>query len=307
MQAASVKVQWHEAGVGVGTSADLVSQLHRILSIEDAQLDYGHAKLVIDRLIEPTVIVAPIMATLDRMAEDARRLAGPSPTPDMLFAALRRLIYEAGPWNEHRPFAYDHDDPLGQRIGNKLLSTYLRTRRGNCVSMPALFMILADRLGLDVALSKAPLHVFVRYRSESGRVLNIETTSGAHPAREEWFRRQMPMTDRAVASGLYMRSLSKREGVALLATTLLEHLMHQRRFDEALAVSAIILRHNPRDGYTMVKRGTVYGELIESEFTGKYRVPALIPAYLRPRYLTLAQRNRAAFQAAEALGWEPVE
>lgn len=305
MSAVLAKVEWDGEGVAGGTSADLVSELHRILSIENTELDYGHAKLALDRLIEPADSTAATMATLDRMAENARHLAGPSPTPDMLFAALRRLIYQDGPWNDRRPFAYDHADPLGQRIGNKLLSTYLATRRGNCVSMPALFLILADRLGLDVALSTAPLHVFVRYRSESGRVLNLETTSGAHPARDEWYRRHMPMTDRAIDGGLYMRSLSKREGVALLASTLLEHLMGQRRFGDALAVSDIILRHAPRDVYTMVKRGSVFGELIEAEFTGNYRVPALIPTLLRPRYLTLMHLNRAAFQAAEALGWDP--
>ncbi len=305
MSAVLAKIEWDGEGVAGGTSANLVSELHRILSIEDTELDYGYAKLALDRLIELADSTAATMATLDRMEQDARCLAEPSPTPDMLFAALRRLIYEAGPWNDHRSFAYDHDDPLGQRIGNKLLATYLATRRGNCVSMPALFLILADKLGLDVALSTAPLHVFVRYRSGSGQVLNLETTSGAHPARDEWYRRHMPMTDRAITSGLYMRRLPKREGVALLATTLLEHLMEQRRLDEALAVSEVILRHAPRDGYTMVKQGSVFGELIENEFTGKYRIPALIPAPLRPRYLRLIHRNRAAFQAAEALGWEP--
>lgn len=304
MSAVLAKVQWNGAGVASSTSADLVAALHGILSVEDARLDYSHAKLALDQLIEPADSTAATMAMLDRMEQDARRLAGPSSTPDMLFAALRRLIYEAGSWNDHRPFAYDHADPLGQRIGNKLLSTYLATRRGNCVSMPVLFLILADRLGLDVALSTAPLHVFVRYRSESGQVLNLETTSGAHPARDEWYRRHMPMTDQAIAGGLYMRSLSKREGVALLATTLLEHLMEQRRLDEALAVSRIILRHAPRDGYTMVKQGSVYAKMVEAEFTGKYRVPALIPALSRPRYLTLMHLNRAAFQAAEALGWD---
>ena len=95
--------------------------------------------------------------------------------------------------------------------------------------------------------------------------------------------------------------------MALLATTVLEYLIEQRRFAEALAVSEIILRHAPHDGYTMVKQGSVCGELIQAEFTRKYRAPALIPTPLRWRYLTLARKNRAAFQAAEALGWEPVE
>lgn len=54
--------------------------------------------------------------------------------------------------------------------------------------MPILFLILGDRLGLDMALASAPLHMFVRWRDSSGRTLSLETTSGAHPARDAWFR-----------------------------------------------------------------------------------------------------------------------
>lgn len=64
--------------------------------------------------------------------------------------------------------------------------------------MPMVFLILADWLGLDVTLATAPGHVFLRYRTESGRVINIEATSGGHPARDQRFRERMPMTDLAL-------------------------------------------------------------------------------------------------------------
>ena len=67
---------------------------------------------------------------------------------------------------------------------NKLISTYLATRRGNCVSMPILMLIIGERMGLDLALSTAPLHIFIRHR-EGGREVNLEATSGGHPARTE--------------------------------------------------------------------------------------------------------------------------
>ena len=306
MQAASIRVQWGQARTPASASANPVVVVRAVLSVGDAGLDYGRAKLAFNQLIGPSHAGANMTAQLDRMTDGARQLAGPLASPDARLAALRRLLYVAGSWNDHRPFAYDQDDPIGQRIGNKLLGTYLATRRGNCVSMPALFLILADKLGLDVALATAPLHVFMRYRSESGRVINIEAANGGHPSRDEWYREQMPMSDRAIESGLYLRSLSKREGVALMATTVLEHLIEQRQFGEALGVSEVILEHAPRDAYTMVKQGSVCAELIRVEFTDKYRTPALIPPQLRARYLTLMQRNRAMFEAAEALGWEPV-
>jgi hypothetical protein len=56
--------------------------------------------------------------------------------------ALKKYLYVAGPWNDNRPFQYDLDDPLGQNIRNKLLSSYLDSHKGNCVSMPSLFVVL---------------------------------------------------------------------------------------------------------------------------------------------------------------------
>lgn len=305
MQSVAVRVRWNSEHAT--QTRDPVEAVRAVLSTSDDELDYASAKVEFDSLIDPPHDTGNTLAVLGRMANEAERLAGSSPSPDARLGAVRRRLYVAGSWNDHRPFGYDHDDPLGQRIGGKLLSTYLATRRGNCVSMPALFLILADRLGLDVAFATAPLHAFVRYRSESGRIINIETTSGGHPSRDEWYREQMPMSDRAIESGLYLRTLSKREGVALLATTVLEHLIEQRRLTEALGVSEVILKHAPRDAYTMVKQGSICGALIQSEVRGRYPDPATVPPPLRTRFATLAARNRAMFEAAEALGWEPVE
>lgn len=306
MRAASVRVQWGQGRTAAPVLANPAAAVRAVLSVGDAALDYGRAKLAFDRLIDPTHVTAGTLVHLDHIVGAARHLAGPTASPDARLAVLRQLLYVSGPWNGDQPFAYDQADPLGQRIGNKLLATYIATRRGNCVSMPALFLILADRLELDVSLATAPLHVFVRYRSESGRVVNIEAANGGHPSRDEWYREQMPMSDRAIESGLYLRSLTKREGVALLATTVLEHLIEQRRYGEALSVSEVILEYAPQDAYTMVKQGSVCAELLRTEFTEKYRSPALIPHPLRARYLMLAQRNRSMFEAAEALGWEPI-
>ncbi|HLL58308.1 MAG TPA: hypothetical protein VK391_00255 [Allosphingosinicella sp.] len=112
-----------------------------VFAVPDDRIDYAQAKLALDKIVDPSLDVAATMAELDQMAEEARRLAGPSPTEGDLLAALRKLIYESGPWNGYRPFAYDHSDPYGDHISNKLLHAYLATRLGNCISMPVLFLI----------------------------------------------------------------------------------------------------------------------------------------------------------------------
>lgn len=276
-----------------------------VLSLPDDQLDYGRAKLAFDRIVDPSLNADATMAEIDRLARRASGLAGPHASPAAKLSALRRVIYESGDWNGRRPFAYDHADPLGRNVRNKLIPTYLASRRGNCVSMPILFLIVAERMGLNLALSTAPLHIFLRYAEESGREINLEATSGALPARTAWYRQNLPMTNRAIESGLYMRTLSRREAVALMASTVVDFLAGEGRFQDAIDVAEVILLHHPRDGYTLVKLGSAYGELMRAEFLERFPTPAAIPPALRGRYMVLAQGNQRAFQAAEALGWEP--
>jgi regulator of sirC expression with transglutaminase-like and TPR domain len=295
---------WHADAVGqtTGTPAAAVRE---VLSVPDGRLDYARAKLAFDRTIDPSLNVEATLAEVERLARSATAIAGPNATPEGKLSALRQVIYQSGAWNGNRPFSYDHADPLGQNVRNKLLSTYLATRRGNCVSMPVLMLLVGERMGLNLSLSTAPLHVFVRYTDPSGREINLEATSCGHPARTLWYRQNLPMTDRAIESGLYMRTLTRREAVAHMASTVVDFLIGERRFEEAADVAEVILRHYPRDGYTLVKLGTAYAELLRVEFLERFPTPALIPSALRPRYLMLAQRNRLIFQTAEALGWEP--
>jgi regulator of sirC expression with transglutaminase-like and TPR domain len=282
---------WH-ADVFAHVSTSPPDVTRRVLSPPDDRLDYANAKLALDHIVDPSINADATLAQIERLAAQATALAGPRATDAAKLAALRNVIYEGGAWNDNRPLSYDQTDPLGQNVRNKLISTYLATRRGNCVSMPMLFLLVGERMGLNLSLATAPLHVFVRYIDPLGREMNLEATSGGHPARTIWYRQQMPMADRAVESGLYLRTLTRREVVALMATIVVEFLISERRFQEAIEVGETILQHAPRDALTMVQVGTAYGQLMNTEFVERYPIPALIPPALRMRYAMLAQRNQ---------------
>lgn len=274
-----------------------------VLSAPDSELSYERAKLTFDRIIAPEMEDATVRAEIDQLASAATRIAAGGSDVDKLKAA-RQVIYEAGAWNANRPFVYDHDDPYGQDLRNKLLATYLDTRRGNCVSMPILQLIVAERLGLNVSLSTAPLHVFMRYTNPTnGRSIAIESTSGGHPARESEYFEQMGVTQRQVDSGIYLGVLTKRESIAVIASTVTEWLMSEGRYADAIAVADVLLEYYPTDVHAMLARGSAYGELLRTEFTSRYPNPQAIPPALRPRFRMLASQNAAAFLQAEAWGW----
>lgn len=128
-------------------------------------------------------------------------------------ATLRKFIYVSGPWNANSPFHYDFDDPEGHRLEGAVLSNYIATKKGQCVSMPLLFIFLAERLKLPVALARAPNHTFVMLKNDDDNWTNLETTSDGGPASFETIQRQAPMTEAAIGNGVYMRALDKRRRV----------------------------------------------------------------------------------------------
>lgn len=281
------------------------SVVRSALSLPESELNYEQAKLTFDRIIAPEIDERAVTNVIDRLAAEAAQIAANDSDIDKL-KAVREVIYDEGPWNGNQPFTYDHADPYGVDLNNKLLTTYLDTRKGNCVSMPILHLIVAERLGLNVSLSTAPLHVFVRYTNPTnGRSLAIEATSGGNPTREIWYHERMGVTDEQVENGIYLGVLTKRETIAVMGSTVTEWLMSQGRYQEAIEVADMLLEYYPKDIHAMLSRGSAYGELMRTEFIERFPTPAAIPPSLRPRYQMLAAQNAAAFQQAEAWGWTP--
>jgi regulator of sirC expression with transglutaminase-like and TPR domain len=274
--------------------------LQAILHKPDDQIDLARTKLTIDKMVDPTIDVDVSLRQIDAMVGAIKAM--PEFGADKL-EALRRYIYEAGPWNDNRPFQYDLDDPLGRQVKNKLLPTYLASRKGNCVSMPLLFIVLGQRLGLDVTAATAPTHILVKFKSAEYGWINLEATSGAKPARDAWIRQQMPMTDQALADGVYMQPLTKKETVAEMAVVIAENYFHQQEYEQSIAIADVVLHYYPKAVGTMILKGVAYGRIADARLAGNYPSPESVPERYRGYFAFLSENNRAWFAKAEALGW----
>ncbi len=268
------------------------------------EMDLARIKLTIDKMIDPAIDVDAGLKQIDSMAMQVRAMLRGVPSDNEKLHALRTYLYEKGSWNSYQPYGYDFDDPLGKSIRNKLLTQYLSSKKGNCVTMPLLFVMLGQRLGLDVTISTVPLHLFVKYTDRvSGTTFNLETTSGAHPARDAWIRQQNPMTDTAIVNGLYMQKLSKREVAAEMATLITTYLLQTAAYEKVIALSDVILKHYPNHVSSMLWKASACGRLVEKSFVRKYPTPDKIPAEEFGYFQYLEKQNRALFSKAEALGW----
>ncbi len=174
--------------------------------------------------------------------------------------------------------------------------------------MPFLFILLADRMGLDVTASTAPLHVFVKFTDDAtGTTFNVEATSGANPAKDSWYAKNLPMTDIALKNGVYMQSLTRQEAVVVMATVSVEHHLQKKQYNKAIEMAELLLPHYPKYAYLYTKIGTAYHGILKDNFYKRYPALKDIPKQERQVYQFLSEQNHLAFDKAEALGWRPKE
>ena len=281
------------------------SALFKIYIEDRKHGDFARTLLEIEKLIDPGIDVEANLAEINALTARLQSMIPPKATSREKLRALQTFIYEPGPWNEGREFSYDLDDPNGDIFETRLLSTYLRTRKGNCVTMPFLVIVLGQRIGLNVTAATAPLHILVKFTDDDGKTYNLEATSGARGARDAHYRNLFPITDRAIESGLYLDPLNREEMVGLATQTLVDHLLKEGRYEDAMPVSDIILHHYPAFGLGMVKKATAAYHILKRDFYDKYPDPKDVPRDRHDRVRELQAINTAEFDKAEALGWKP--
>ncbi|WP_037068327.1 transglutaminase family protein [Allorhizobium undicola] len=274
-----------------------------VVPLPDTHISFLETKLRIDNAIAPQDIDAA--REVKKIAQIVRSMAGEGATSAQKLTSLKKYLYESGQWNDFRPYEYDQSDPLGRTLRNQLLSTYLSTHRGNCVTMPLLMLFVGQEIGLKMTLAEAPSHILIKYTDDDGRTWNLEATSGGGFTRDVWYRQKLSMSDAAVANGVYLRALNHDEAVALISSTLLEYKMEQKAYEEAITIADDLLRLHPRFVFALVMKGSAYAALLHRETAGRYTQMDQISKPDRIKFDTWYRQNEEAFAKAEAFGWTP--
>ncbi len=118
------------------------------------------------------------------------------------------------------PFQYDFEDVFGhQEFSNLFVSKLLNTHKGNCNSMPYLYKILAEELGVTANLALAPNHIYIKHNIKSLGWYNTELTSGIFP-QDSWLMASGFIHLNAIQNGVFLKALNDKESLALLLVDL---------------------------------------------------------------------------------------
>ncbi|WP_312336293.1 hypothetical protein [Sphingobacterium sp.] len=181
----------------------------------------------------------------------------------------------------YKPFTYDFEDVFGHKdLISLFVSKLVTTQRGNCNSLPYLYKILAEEIGVEANLALAPNHIYIKHNIKSIGWYNTELTSGIFP-QDAWLMASGFIHLNAIENGVYMKALDNRESLGLCLVDLAN--AYKRSFPEndgrfalkcaerALKVSpnlitALLLRaETHKEQYLkMVKSDTKAKELLSS-------------------------------------------
>jgi regulator of sirC expression with transglutaminase-like and TPR domain len=173
--------------------------------------------------------VTPGLAALEPVVTLARLRLGAS-AGDEAVVRLNRLVFD------ELGFAREIDDKAPRFMD---LAAVLASRRGSCVGLGLLYLALGDRLGLPLAGVLVPGHFFVRHGER-----NIELLRRGEAMPESWYRARYGLPEGAVPRA-YLRALSRREALAVVAFNLGNDHRTHGRLEQAAAAYASAARDFP--------------------------------------------------------------
>ena len=194
----------------IRTSAALSVQL-RALTVAYAEVDTSIVAGADARFYREIDSIARVLSSFAQTEHD----------PTRVIDAMNRCVF--GHWNI--TFTDDRNN-----VRFLLPHLVLKEKKGSCVGMSLLFLLLAERAGLPLYAVRAPSHLFVRYDSGRER-LNIETLRGGETMSDAWYRKRFSITD---SMRYPLRNLTGTEAAAVVAYNLGTICLGDKHHDHAV-------------------------------------------------------------------------
>ncbi len=112
---------------------------------------------------------------------------------------------------KHLPFEYDFDDFWGRKDWSKMfVQKLLITGKGQCNSLPRLYLILAEEIGAEAHLALSPNHSYIKFPDDGGNWHNIELTNNMLST-DAFILNSGYVKAEAIQNKIYMHPLNDQE------------------------------------------------------------------------------------------------
>lgn len=144
------------------------------------------------------------------------------------------------------PMRYNYDDYNGAKDWMSMsVSKLLATQKGQCHSMPLLYLIMCEATNTEASLAYSPRHSYVKFKDETGKWYNLELTNGFITS-DALIIGSGFITADALKSKIYMEPQTKKEVIAECLNDLASNYVHDYGYDGfALQCADSALKYAP--------------------------------------------------------------
>lgn len=188
----------------------------------------------------------------------------------VLMTDTLKFLNQNGELETWLPYSYDFDDFWGERDWKKMFVTKLiSSRKGNCHSMPFLYKIICEELGVEAHLAMAPNHIYIKHWTKKTGWFNTELTSGYFPI-DAWVMASGYIHLSAVQNRVYMDTLSLEQSIAVCLTDYAKGF--ERKFgdtdlDFILKCTDLALKHYPLYTNALILKAETIKKKFEQKMT----------------------------------------
>ena len=130
------------------------------------------------------------------------------------------------------PKTYDFEDFYGMRDYRKMfVSKLIRTGKGNCHSLPLLYLILCQEINAEAYLSFSPQHCYVKFEDNNGTLHNMELTNQMFTT-DQFIVQSGYVTSASVKNKIYMDTLGMKRIVSHTLNDLANNYVKKYGYDD---------------------------------------------------------------------------
>lgn len=199
---------------------------------------------------------------------------------------------------------YDFNDFMGEKNwSNMFVTKLLSTGKGQCHSLPLLYLAIAEKLGAKAYLSLSPEHSFIQFFDKNGHRYNFETTNG-NLVTHAWLMQSTYINATALKNRTYLDTLSSRQLYAQLLSDLLQTYINKLGLDEAaMQITGKILSIDPGNVAALMTQAN-YHTFVTTQKLKQAGYPSVDKLESYPDVYQAYQAMQKSYELVEQTGFQ---
>ncbi len=231
-------------------------ELSNIPELENSKIDLLETLLLISRHWNPSLETQPLREEISALVLDVKNNLHGSSDADGIIGTLRMAI--------HNKAGYRYTEQVDARgipINDEELFLHgmLKTKRGYCMNLSLLYLILGQKLDLPLFGVPLPNHFFVRYEKSDNRI-NIEATEMGTSFSDSFYR-QRYLVSSGKESSYFLTNLNTKQTLGAYFSNIGMVYYQNQKIKRAVFYLQLSTKINPASIDAQNNLANIYSEL----------------------------------------------